>query len=134
MKKLLLFLLLATGLIAQPSNPITNALLQKRIAATSETVTYAATTNIDMAKALQTVSLTGNVTFTTSNKAASTGIYVTVRVVADGTNRTLTFPGTWVWVGSTPPATIIASKVGILSLICFGATDADVVASWVTSL
>jgi hypothetical protein len=96
------------------------------------TLTYAATTDIAMSSTLNTVALTGNITFTTSAKAA--GQYVTVRVVADGTNRTLTFPGTWVWVGSTPPATIIASKVGILSLICFGTTDADVVASWVSSL
>jgi hypothetical protein len=100
--------------------------------ATSNTTTYSATTDIVMTKTLQTVTLTGNITFTTSAKAA--GQYVTVRVVGDGSNRTLTFPGTWVWVGSVAPSTLLASKVGVLSLICFGSNDSDVVASWVSSL
>lgn len=96
------------------------------------TLTYAATTDIVMSSTLNTVSLTGNVTFTTSAKAA--GQFVTVRVVCDGSNRTLTWPGTWVWVGSTAPATLLANKVGLLSLICFGTADSDVVASWASSL
>lgn len=95
----------------------------------SNTTTYAATTDIDITKNLQTVSLTGNVTFTTSNKSA--GIYTTVRVVADGTNRTLTFPS-WVFVGTVAPTTLVANKTAILTLICFGTADTDIVASWVS--
>lgn len=134
MKIISIFPLLVAVAFGAPNTPVSNILLQNRIAAAPNTTTYAATTDIDMTKALQTVTLTGNITFTTSNKAATTGIYVTVRVVGDGSNRTLAFPGTWVWVGSVPPTTLIANKVGLLQLICFGATDADVVASWAASL
>lgn len=100
--------------------------------ATPATTAYSATTDIAMTTTLQTVTLTGNITFTTSGKSA--GRYTTVRVICDASNRTLTFPGTWVWVGSVAPSTLIASKVGLLSLTCFGTTDADVIASWVSSL
>lgn len=129
MKNLFVFILLAAGLAAAPNTPIENVLLQSRIAATSETTTYAATTNIDLTKGLQTVTLTGNITFTTSNKAA--GVYVTVRVVGDGSNRTLTFPS-WKFVGTVAPTTLVANKVAILTLICFGTADTDIVASWVS--
>lgn len=132
MKNILLFLLLAAGLLAAPNTPINNALLQNRIAAAPNVVTYAATTDIDMTKALQTLSIAGDVTFTTSNKAA--GPYVTVIITCDATNRTLTFPGTWIWVGSVAPATLVASKSAILTLICTGTTDATVYAAWVSSL
>jgi hypothetical protein len=107
-----------------------NDLIPKTLSLT--TLTYAASTDIVMTNNLNTVTLTGDITFTTSSKAS--GLYTTVRVVGDGSNRTLAFPGTWVWVGSVAPTTLVANKVGVLSLICFGATDADVVASWVSSL
>lgn len=156
MKYLLLMLALSVGLFAAPDDLILsqaknpgpgniqrnlpavaggfmqfgNDLIPKTLTLT--TLTYSATTDIVMTNNLNTVALTGNITFTTSAKAA--GLYTTVRVVCDGSNRTLTFPGTWVWVGSVPPSTLLASKVGVLSLICFGANDSDVVASWVSSL
>lgn len=129
MKNLFVFILLAAGLAAAPNTPIENVLLQNRIAATSETTTYAATTNLDLTKGLQTVTLTGDVTFTTSNKAA--GVYLTVRVVGDGSNRTLAFPA-WKFVGTVAPTTLVANKVAILTLICFGTADTDIVASWVS--
>lgn len=96
------------------------------------TLTYASTTDIVMTANLNTVSLTGDITFTTSAKAA--GQYVTVRIVCDGTNRTLAFPGTWRWLGSVAPSTMIAGKVGELYLTCYGATDADITAKWVSEL
>lgn len=129
MKYFILFILMAVALVAAPNTPISNPLLQNRIAATSETTTYAATTNIDLTKGLQTVTLTGNITFTTSNRAA--GVYVTVRVVGDGSNRTLVFPS-WKFVGTVAPNTLVANKVAILTLICFGSNDTDIVASWVS--
>lgn len=97
-----------------------------------QTTAYAASTDIDLRENLQTVTLAGDITFTTSNKSA--GLYTTVRVVGDGSNRALTFPGAWVWVGSVAPTTLVANEVGLLSLVCFGAADSDVVASWVSSL
>lgn len=129
MKHFIIFLLFAIGLVAAPNTPISNALLQNRIAATSETTSYSATTNLDLSKGLQSVSLTGDVTFTTSNKAA--GVYLTVRVIGDGSNRTLTFPA-WKFVGTVAPTTLVANKVAILTIICFGTADTDIVASWVS--
>lgn len=96
------------------------------------TITYSATPNIATTANLQTIALTGNAAFTASGYAA--GQYVTVRVVCDASNRTISFPATWVWVGSTAPTTLVANKVGVLSLIVFGTTEASVVASWVSSL
>lgn len=97
--------------------------------ANSNTTTYAATTTIDLTKNLQTVSLTGNVIFQTSNRTA--GKYVTVRVICDGTLRTLTFPS-WKFVGTVAPANIVAGKVALLTLVCFGTAETDIIASWVS--
>lgn len=92
------------------------------------TLTYSATTDISFdGDGVRTVSLTGNITFTTSNRGANKT--VTVRIVCDGTGRTFAFPG-WKFVGGAAPASIAASKTAILTLLCFGANDSDVVASY----
>lgn len=98
--------------------------------ATQDTLTYAATVDIDLAAltgTYQTISLTGNLTLTSSNRAA--GRQVVLRLICDGTQRDLTFPGDWTFIG-TMPANIAASKTGMLSLIWFGTTDADCIAEW----
>jgi hypothetical protein len=94
-----------------------------------KTIVYAAQVTPNFTdESLQTVSLTGNFELqAASNKAAGRGI--AIRIVADGSIRTLTFPASWVFVG-TKPADIGASKTGILSLTCFGANETDVVAAW----
>jgi len=93
----------------------------------STALSYAASVAIDFnSTGLQTISLTGNITFTTSNRGA--GKSVTVEIVCDGTQRTLTFPA-WVWLGVAPSA-ITASKTAILTLTCFGSNDTDVVAAY----
>ncbi len=92
-------------------------------------LTYAGTTGIDMsAGQVRTLSLTGNVTFTTSNRAAPRS--VTLKITCDATPRTYTFPG-WVFIGAAAPTGIPASKVGILSLTCFGTADSDIIAVYV---
>jgi len=94
------------------------------------TLTYAATVDLDMATlngTYQTISLTGNLTFTTSNRAS--GRETTLRLLADASLRTLTFPAGWRFVG-TKPASIAANKVAVLSLKFFGAADSDCVAAW----
>jgi hypothetical protein len=48
-----------------------------------------------------------------------------LRLAADGSTRTLSFPG-WRSVGSTAPANIAASKVALLRLACFGTGDGAV--------
>lgn len=92
------------------------------------TLTYAASVALDFdSNAMQTVALTGNITFTTSNKAA--GRRKIVRIVADGSGRNFTWPS-WTWVGGTAPASIAASKSALLSLDCFGTAEGDVVARY----
>ena len=93
-------------------------------------LTYASTTNLDMAALngqYRTISLTGDLTFTTSNRA--NGRAVVLRLLSDASQRTFTFPGDWVFV-STKPASIAASKSAVLSLTFFGTTDADCIAAY----
>ena len=92
------------------------------------TITYAGTVNLDLSVGgLQTVSLTGNITFTSGSYAG--GRSMTVRIKADSSTRNLNFPG-WTFVGATAPANIAANKSAILKLNCFGTTAADVLAEY----
>ena len=93
-------------------------------------INYAASVALDMAALngqYRTISLTGDLELTTANRAE--GRTLVLRLIADGTERTLTFPAGWVFVG-TKPATIAASKTGVLSLTFFGTADTDCVAAW----
>lgn len=80
---------------------------------------------------LFTRAVAGNVTFTASNYRA--GAIKTVRLVADASTRTLTFPASWVWMGSKPTS-IAATKTGILSVTSFGTTEANCVATWTVQI
>lgn len=93
-------------------------------------IAYAAQVTLDFAardKTMHSISLTGALELLASNLA--NGREVRLRLVCDGTQRTLTFPTDWKFVG-TKPADIAASKVATLSLAAFGATNADVVAAY----
>lgn len=93
-----------------------------------QTLTFAATTDLNFdGSELQTVALTGNITFTTSNRGA--GKKIRVRIVADGTLRTLTFPA-WKFIGAAAPANIAANKTALLTVTGFGANDSDVIAEY----
>ena len=85
------------------------------------------TLSMNGADFVTTGTLTGNVTFASSNRAA--GRSVTARVVNGGTTRTLSFPAGWRFVGSKPEE-IEANKTGVLALTAFGTDDASVVAAW----
>jgi hypothetical protein len=52
-----------------------------------------------------------------------------VRIVCDGTSRTLTFHSSWIFIGEKP-ASIAASKTAILSMTCFGTAETDIVCSY----
>lgn len=94
------------------------------------TVTYASGITLDFAALdgqYRTLSLSGAVTFSGSNLA--TGRTAVLRLLPGASGRTLTFPADWVFLG-TKPATIAASKTGVLSLTAFGSTDADVVVAY----
>lgn len=104
--------------------------LASRFQTTGETLVYNANTALDFSTAgWKSISLTGNITFTSSNVAADREI--AIRIVSDGSLRTLTFPAGWVFVSSAAPTSIAANKTAILSLRAFGGTDSTVVASYV---
>ncbi len=75
---------------------------------------------------VQTIDITANTTFTTSNRAI--GRTKVIKILNDGTIHTLAFPA-WIFVGAKP-TDIAASKTGILSVTNFGTTDAAIVASY----
>lgn len=69
----------------------------------------------------------GNVAFTGSNYTG--GKSATVRIIASGGNRDLSFPSGWKFI-SFKPTNLLSGKTGVLSLTSFGTAEADVVAAW----
>lgn len=91
-------------------------------------LTYGATTDLDFLGADdRDLALTGNITFTTSNKAS--GLSLRIRIKADGSSRNFTFPS-WVFIDAAAPASIGANKTAILELQCYGTADTDIVARY----
>ena len=89
--------------------------------------TSSTTTALDFSNdQLQTISISANTRFTTSNRA--TGATKTIKITTDATLRTLTFPA-WKFVGSKPTDQA-ASKIGILTITAFGTADTDIVAAY----
>lgn len=94
------------------------------------TITYAAQVALDFASLdaqYRTISLTGDLELTTSNLA--NGRTLVLRLAAGATQRTLTFPVDWKFIGAKP-STIAASKTAVLSLTAFGTANTDVVAAY----
>jgi hypothetical protein len=109
---------------------VTTSTAGLRAATSFSTITYGATVALDFASLdaqYRTISLTGNLELTTSNLA--NGRTLVIRLVADGSQRTLTFPTDWKFIG-TKPANIAASKTAVLSITAFGTANADVVAAY----
>lgn len=77
----------------------------------------------------QTVTLTGDPTFSTTNRAA--GRFFSIKIAAGASSRTLAFEASWVWLGTDYSAgtTLSSGKSAILSLTAYGTTAADVVAT-----
>lgn len=119
------------GAITGTSNSLVSTTAAGLQRATSySTITYGATTNLDLAaldSQYRTISLTGNLTFTTSNLA--NGRTLVLRLIADSTARNLTFPAGWKFIG-VKPTNIAASKTAILSLSFFGTADTDCIAAY----
>ena len=96
---------------------------------TPQILTYSATTNLDFSLPnVRTLSLTGDVTFTTSNLA--NGRSMTIRIDADSTPRNLTFPAGWKFLGSAAPTVIASSATAMLVLNAFGNSDSNVLAAY----
>jgi hypothetical protein len=89
-----------------------------------QSLSYAASVALDFdGDGVQTVSLTGNIAFTTSNRAS--GKTKLLRIVCDGTGRTITWPS-FKWLGVAAPTSIVASKELLVSLYCYGSNDTDI--------
>jgi len=98
---------------------------------TVNTLTYAATVNLDMDPVLpvyRALALTGDVTFTTSNLGP--GRQVSIKIDCDSTLRNFTFPAGWTFIGAAAPTDLAADKTAVLSLVSYGASDTDVVAAY----
>jgi len=76
----------------------------------------------------RSLSMTGATTFTTSNLGV--GRSVSVRLVAGASERTVTFPAGWSWLGGATPTAVPANKVALLSFVAYGPDDTDVIAAW----
>jgi len=75
----------------------------------------------------QSIALTGDPTFTTSNRAA--GRTVTIKLSAGGSARTLAWPS-WIFVGAAAPTTLASGKTAVVTVTFFDTTDAAAVAAY----
>lgn len=92
-------------------------------------LSYTSTTNLDLSdQNTKTLTLTGDVTFTTSNRAASKKLGI--RIIGDTVSRAMTFPAGWKWQGTPVPGTIAANAVGKLTLECYGTAETDILAGF----
>ena len=73
------------------------------------------------------VALGGNLSLATAN--LGWGACYMLRVLADASPRTLTFPAGWRWLCAVP-TTLAANKMGSLELIAYGVADSDIQARW----
>ena len=104
-------------------------ILSRRIQWQQETLDYAPTVNLDFnGPARRLLTLTGDLAFTATN--LDTGKSLALRLTADDTDRTLTFPADWKFVSGAAPATLAATKTALLLLDAFGPTDPDLVARY----
>lgn len=88
------------------------------------------TIDLDMAAlndTFQAITLTGNPTFTTSNRGA--GRTVTVKLTAGASPRTITWPS-WIPLGAALPTTLASGKVAVFTVTMFDTTDAAACASY----
>ena len=87
------------------------------------------TVNLDMASlhgTIQTITLSGNPTFTTLNRAA--GREVTLVLAAGGSTRTITWPS-WIAVGAALPTSLASGKTLVATVTFVDTTDAAAVAA-----
>jgi hypothetical protein len=93
------------------------------------TITYASTVDLDLAVLtgqVNTITLTGPLTLTTSNLA--NGRVTGLRLIPGASARDLTFPADWKFV-SAKPASLPANKIARLTIEAHGTTNADVIAA-----
>jgi hypothetical protein len=122
---------LRVNLRSQFNGPVTmdDYLAVRRLIVQQETVPYAASLALNFnSYGVKRISLTGNLSLSVVNQLNNQNLLV--RLDADASTRTLTFPAGWRWVGSAAPANLAANKVALLRLWSFGTEETDVVAKW----
>jgi hypothetical protein len=122
---------LRVNLRSQFNGPVAmdDYLAARRLIIQQETVTYAASLALNFnSYGVKRISLTGNLSLSVVNQLNNQNLLV--RLDADASTRTLTFPAGWRWVGSAAPANLAANKVALLRLWSFGTEETDVVAKW----
>lgn len=103
--------------------------LARRFSLQQEGLVYAANIALNFGSFGQKrIDLTGNLTLTTNNVANGRNLFV--RLKADPSTRTLTFPAGWHWIGGAAPASLAANKIALLWLWAWGDTDADITARY----
>jgi hypothetical protein len=86
------------------------------------------TVNLDLAAltgTFQTITATGNLTFTASNYAA--GRRLTLCIEAGGSARTLAWPSGWVRMGAALPTSLAAGAVIVVTLLVRSTTEASTI-------
>lgn len=87
------------------------------------------TVDLDLAAldgTVQWIVATGNITFTTSNRAAGRGVRIFIDAGASG--RTLAYPA-WIAHGSALPTSLASGKRLALTILSLGTTDANISAA-----
>jgi hypothetical protein len=101
----------------------------KRLYLLQEGLIYASNITINFQTfAGKRLTLAGNVTF--AGTGYLFGAYVIMRIICDGSTRTLAFPSGWKFVGAAAPASIAANKTALLQLWSFGTAEGDAVAQY----
>jgi len=105
------------------------ALLAPKTRTVGTGLSTSGTVNLDMATVhgtIQTITLSGNPTFTTSNRAA--GREVTLVLAAGGSTRTLVWPS-WLAVGAALPTSLASGKSLVVTVTFMDTTDAAAIAA-----
>lgn len=91
---------------------------------------YTATRFLDLrGPDYQLIPLEGNITFAAQQHFPGRAVTVRVKNTSGVSSRTLSFPSSWIFLGSKP-SSIGPSKTAVLSVTCLGTSDADVIAAW----
>jgi hypothetical protein len=75
--------------------------------------------------------MSGNSTFSTSNRSASVAKEITAFITASGADRTVTLPSDWKVYGTNATTVVVASgSTMLLSILSTGSAESDVIASY----
>lgn len=85
---------------------------------------------LDLNKAVQTITLTGNMTsMATTSRDANLSKMIKVFINPGSSDRAVTRNTSWNWLGTCPTG-IFANKKAILTVVNFGSAETDIVAAF----